>query len=464
MKHPEQKTIKNAHFKILILVLISFYTNAQEFDLNKFKYRYQQYYLLQTNYNLTNKISFNRLDVDNNYRPNTGEVNLNFAGSINGYRIFNLDKKRLTESFNVSIGTYNIYSRSISYGPNGEDWPGNPGILVRNNLMNNIFRANYSKNITKYYDKAFISYGYTGNFNFDKSNQKFKDSTLARRSSQQRLTLGGTIGIGKGRLEFVDDAVAAIFLLEDLQKTGIIDTYTDEQVENIAKGIVKARNTRFIGDSRFQVMDQIAIIDSVCKENQITAKNPLKFYSILYDNYYFNNSFFSRKTGQVIENYVSLDGDYQWFKTIEIPDYEYKSKYVNTNLSYRFNYSNYKQKSQKTERGYSFGISASLRLDSTRYSIISASGTYNYLYQPNSRTYLRLLTTASIYRTNFKDYELNQDTRFFLTNNLRYNRFISRRASLYIDSNLDLGHSAQRSRQGFSINFNINSGISYAFF
>ncbi len=456
--------MKNAHFKTLILALISFYTNAQEFDLNNFKYRYQEYYLLQANYDLTNKLSFKRLGIDHNYRPNTGGVSLNLAGSIAGYRVFNLDEKRLTESFNVRVGTYNIYERSISYGPNGDDWPNNPGLLVKDNIMNNICRADYSKNITKYYDKNFISYGYSGSFNFDKSNQKFKDSTLAISFSFQRLTLGGTIGIGRGRLEYVDDAVAAIFLLEDLQKTGMIDTYTDEQVENIAKGIVKARNTRFIGDSRFQVMDQIAIIDSVCKENQITAKDPLKFYSILYDNYYFNNSFFSRKTGRVIENYVSLDGDYQLLKTITTPDYEYKYKGVNTNLSYRFTYSNYKQKSQKTERGYSFGISASLRLDSTRYSTIQASGTYNYLIQPNSRTYLRLATSASIYRINFKDYALNQETLFFLTSNLRYNRFISRRASLYIDSNLDLSYSEQRRRQGFSVNYNINSGISYSFF
>ena len=102
------------HTIILITVCFAFQLRAQVYDLNKFKYRYQQYYFLQTNYDLANKIDFLKSGIEpNRFFPNVAKVDLNLAGSITGQRFFNLDKKQLFENFNLVAGANNAYEQSF---------------------------------------------------------------------------------------------------------------------------------------------------------------------------------------------------------------------------------------------------------------------------------------------------------------------------------------------------------------
>lgn len=92
--------------------------------------------------------------------------------------------------------------------------------------------------------------------------------------------------IGKGRIEQVEDARQAIYILEGLRKNGIIvNKLTDDEVNEFAKIITLAKNKRQF-DSRIKLIEEIAKVDSfLVANNYVEEKNGAAYYTSIYDNW-----------------------------------------------------------------------------------------------------------------------------------------------------------------------------------
>jgi hypothetical protein len=97
------------------------------------------------------------------------------------------------------------------------------------------------------------------------------------------LTWDVKIGKGKGRLEYVSDAVSAIFLSKDLEKElGV--SYSNEQISKIANSITQIRNQRYL-DTRLGTKSQLKLLDTAIIEYSLNVHHTIDYFAILNDNW-----------------------------------------------------------------------------------------------------------------------------------------------------------------------------------
>jgi hypothetical protein len=113
------------------------------------------------------------------------------------------------------------------------------------------------------------------------------------------------LGSGSGRIENVSDAQHTLFLINDLSKKGILNRgLSNNEINELSKIMTKIKNKRFL-DSRLKLIDEISTIDSFFVQNGLTYTSNAKFFTTLYDNWLYGNSYI-REAGQKIE----LTGSY----------------------------------------------------------------------------------------------------------------------------------------------------------
>ena len=71
------------------------------------------------------------------------------------------------------------------------------------------------------------------------------------------------MSVGKGRIEQVEDARQAIYILENLDKQGVLNRkLTTEEIHAFAQTTTTVKNKRFL-DARLRMIDEITTVDSV---------------------------------------------------------------------------------------------------------------------------------------------------------------------------------------------------------
>ncbi|MBL4653341.1 MAG: hypothetical protein JKY53_10840 [Flavobacteriales bacterium] len=109
---------------------------------------------------------------------------------------------------------------------------------------------------------------------------------------------------GIGRVYESTDARMAMYIVEDLQKKGLINQQPNgETLKEISRLITKIKNNR-VFDSRLKKIYELSMIDSLFQENDIVNKIDAAYFTTVYDNwlYAFTQS---RKNGWEIKiNYT----------------------------------------------------------------------------------------------------------------------------------------------------------------
>lgn len=124
------------------------------------------------------------------------------------------------------------------------------------------------------------------NLYFDKRNEKYKADLYSMKDKNDKFFLFSyiNIGVGKGRIENVEDARLAVYLLDDLQKKGLINqVLSDAEVDEFAKVITLAKNKRQF-DSRVRLIEEITKVDSFLVANgYVEEHNGSAYYTSIYD-------------------------------------------------------------------------------------------------------------------------------------------------------------------------------------
>jgi hypothetical protein len=91
------------------------------------------------------------------------------------------------------------------------------------------------------------------------------------------------VSIGHGRIEPVEDARLAIYILEELTKAGrISDLPADDVIIEMAKEISRIKRSRFL-DSRIRKIKELQVIDSFLVANNIISQNDINYFAVLND-------------------------------------------------------------------------------------------------------------------------------------------------------------------------------------
>jgi hypothetical protein len=230
----------------------------------------------------------------------TNRLDLNFDLNKNGYKslsqIYSLDTtetKQSDLSSSLNLTYYNFR--------NSEKYQGNLLIsasfipLVYKNTMNELKTNRSIINTDFLIQSNSIFFNQKMNFievnpllsyfsSNDRNSQDLSASS-SRDDNDARFTtdISIPVSVGHGRIEPVEDARLAIYILEELSKAGkISDLPAENVIIDMAKEISKIKRKRFF-DSRIKKIEELQVIDSFLVANDIISSNDINYFSILND-------------------------------------------------------------------------------------------------------------------------------------------------------------------------------------
>jgi len=396
------------------MVLFSIKTSVAQnttFKLSDYKNPNYFYQTLDLNFGFNNSLSGNK----NTGTYNSSGKSFSFYSHTGGAysRYINSLKAQgdLSINLNAGVGSGNNNSSYNSDSYNSEAKSNSFGHSESLNLAGLHRFYNQKQNFIEVNGSLSISNSYNSS-----SNKQFLSDTVSsfRENSFKDFgnSISGSFLIGKGRIEQVQDARMAFYLLEDMHRlTREKRPATDEDVLELAKLITSLKYKRFF-DYRLRKIAEITAIDSFMQQKGIVNATDATYFTSLTDNWnYANNP--RRDNGHRL--YIGLDANFGYtyqndYQTNTIPViliYDRTSKHKSAGLFMVLGYSYEKPTSRKWQNSASveggFGIqqhnengtvrndpTAETETDLYTQSFPSAylSGNYGFGYYPTSRTWM----------------------------------------------------------------------------
>lgn len=275
------------------------------------------------------------------------------------------------------------------------------------------------------------------------------------------LELSVPLRVGKGRIERVEDARQAIYILENLSKRKVLSReLTGEEIDAFARVISAVKNKRFF-DARLRLIDEVTAVDSFLVASGALASGGAAYFTTLYD-YWMYGDLFERKSGTEISGgvrpvfyYDKADMDYEDYA---IRDYGTKQLgsgvIADVRLDYEKPTSLYWQHSAYAQLygryNYThFDYDGESWPSTTKRDVYVAglSGSYAFGYYPNSRTNVNFGVRENLTwqkfneRDSYEDYDPFVSSRTDLFLNLYY--YFSPQLRLAAEGNLGYQYSGQ---------------------
>ncbi|MEI6061893.1 MAG: hypothetical protein WCR72_14405 [Bacteroidota bacterium] len=304
--------MKNTRFITFLMVFISAgavkTTTAQStgFKLSDYKNPDYYYQTLDLNFDMNSSMFINNNNTGS--KVTTNHFSLNSGAGAN-YSLFKNSLKTQTEfgtSFNTGLGTsaYNYHHDASR-------------IESKSNSISHFENLNIS-GLKRFYNERQRYFEVNGSvygqniFNSDHNKLMAYDTTTSKNSTEQRqLDHSITLSLlaGSGRIEQVQDARMALYLLEDLQKINREQRLaSDEEVLALAREITLLKYKRFF-DTRLRKIAEISAIDSFLQKKGISGTADAAYFTSLNDNWnYANNPV--RMSGHRI--YLGLETGYSF--------------------------------------------------------------------------------------------------------------------------------------------------------
>ena len=411
--------------------------------------------------------------------PNDSLKNSNLNAQLYSTFSHNKNTRKLISSINLT----GIFSLSSNTDNPSNEVNKEHRSNSSNNLNFNILNRHY------YSSNHFFSYGASSFFTYNMSKDVTGNKSVFSNIYQNNLNIGliPSIGIGIGRIEQVEDARQAIYILEELSKKGVLTRHlTNDEISNLSQQISMVKNKRFL-DSRIHLMEEIASVDSFFVRNSLLNKEDATYYTNLYD-LWMNGANFSRKSGQSFE--VSIIPSGSWDKSKDeylsstqsetFPNSQQNWRYGgNLNLIYNYekpvhlNWQHSVSVSVNGSTGYVNGkYLQSTILNKTSAGGIGLNGSYTLGYYPTTRTNLSV-GISEIFNQNYTKQDIssifdsvgwykshNSTTRFnfsayyYLSRQLRLSGYATLNKYIFKSDNGSINN----------LNAGFSAGLSYAFF
>ena len=436
---------KSKLFGLLIALLLCNVTYGQynNFDLSKYKLPDIKTSRLDFNANLNN-------DYNNEIQQIlTNDTIKEISNVSSGYLDIDYYHFRNSEKYQGSL------SINVGVDPNL-----NKLVYQETTTKDNFLKANisaYSEN--RFFLKNLMFVEADPHVFFITSIEKNKSesdiATLSLRDENDYVAnLSIPISIGYGRIEPVEDARLAIYILEELNKAGRISNLpTDDKIIEMAGTISKIKNKRFF-DTRIRKIREFQVIDSFLVANNIISENDINYFSILNDNWDYANgplreSGFSANIGidndiLISSNKLNITEPTELLRTSKRNEYSIGG-FLNVRYAKPINL--YWQTTAYFQPYYNLGFyrdpeQPDSRTDNTDYNNLGTKigGTIQYL--PNSRTSIiySIGGTCSISNSNYiygmELVNVNLNTNSFSVNQgINVNYYISPRFRIQLNSN-----------------------------
>lgn len=418
---------------LTILFNTSLFAQFENFHLDK--YKVADYKRQELDLNFKTEGNNNRYKIE--YFDTTKQKNEYFDFQINTtYKnLINTRKQQQSIFINTNIApfAYN-YSNTNS----------NTGIGLPRTSKNSVFSiiANLNKKIytkNNYFVglENYTSYEYSRTATNSRS---YNNSTYTRSKeilTTNRLYQSFSISFGKGRIENVEDARLAIFILEDLLKNNkLVKELSESEIQDFATKITQLKNKRFF-DTRIRKKQEIQVVDSFLRNNNFVNSQDAIYFTTIFDNWNFSNNPIRQSGSRISLNYIP----YLTYSKNGGEDY-HKNFSSQFNQSIEVAYTIAKPINLKWQRDISIQagfnhsyLRESISYDSKRNSYY-ANLVVTYGYYPNSRSYYTIDLYGRLFKT-FKSENSSKSLDRSFSFNLNAFYFISEQFLLSANAGLN---------------------------
>ncbi len=369
------------------------------FSLNSSGYNINQYYL---NYYSSSYGSGygNYYESSNRYKHNSlyGYTNLQYNHMRNNSSVQQISQISLNLAGHKSKSEDGTTDKSID----------SDRYLYSYLRVNKVYRWYYS-------GKNFLGIHADGHYNY--YNSKYEDiergedydnkSTTKKIDHDLEITV--PIKLGKGRIEQVQDAVRALYMVDALQKTGSVKaTLSNDEITELASFIAQLRRQRYF-DYRLQRIREYTALDSFLRENEILEKSDVEYYAALSDMWLYAN-IPARGNGYRVSLNINPTYAFDYYENDE-QDVIQKKQFQKVAFQAEFTYEKpvnlkWQQsahlyieaaplKTKYEKKGYDF-------LTSQKSLAMQANGSYGFGYYPNTRTQINLSALGVYTQVNYQ--------------------------------------------------------------
>jgi hypothetical protein len=230
------------------------------------------------------------------------------------------------------------------------------------------------------------------------------DNNLLNHNNGKSYQVSGTgfvgIGVGKGRIEQVQDYRQAILIMEELRKRGSLKKEpTDDDIIEFAGTVSQLKNVRFF-DSRKRKEEDLTEIDSVLRSKDLISTNDISYFVGLEDMWTYGG-IQERLYGNQIKFILAPEVNLYRFGE---PGIEPIVSNKNFSLKNVINFTSKKPVSLKLQRDFEIELFSELsdfykiwvEENSQKSFYSNVRGKFLIGYYPNTRTYFNLYLDAGI--------------------------------------------------------------------
>ncbi|MGN6399233.1 MAG: hypothetical protein ACTHMD_02195 [Flavisolibacter sp.] len=219
-------------------------------------------------------------------------INVNFSGSINNTKAVDLTQKKDRNfyllpsrfSYNGFVSTdKRTHATSLSFTPSFLYYnTNNDGSSSKSRTLQ--YNLSWYNN-DRFYKNSKWFFELGNQLTNMWENNREKDTVLNNRYRSMQLEDKISFGFGKGRIEMVQDAQMALYILNDLQEQGLLqDRVTPEVAGNFAKLITNINNKR-VFDTRKRRVYELTQIDSFLRSSGLLNRTDIRHFTIINDNW-----------------------------------------------------------------------------------------------------------------------------------------------------------------------------------
>jgi len=246
----------------------------------------------------------------------TKDLRNNFIGNMNAsyHAIKNSSNFQGEQRYSLSFGAKSSKTTKTFESPNSENIQKN----YSQALLADVYSANRFYNRRKQFFAIDIRFVGLLNNDLRKYSEDTKSYPFKNKyqSKEYQVEVDIPLLVGIGRIEEVQDARLAVYILDDLQRAGDLARDPDnEDVMAFATFITETKNQRFF-DSRIRKIEEITAVDSFLIVRGLKGKSDASYYTLLNDNWD-NASGPQRSTGRrfsmgLVPN-LSADKNKYWY-------------------------------------------------------------------------------------------------------------------------------------------------------
>jgi hypothetical protein len=327
-------------FLFTILFISSLINNGfgqyNNFDLSDYKLPDLKRKSLDTYFNLSGNNGTIKFNTTYNGDVRNQKINSNaFDGNIllNYSSLINSPSLQRESSLSTQLAAQNVQQKAFStdldygYGYGGYEY----GYSYSNydyEKLQKSFHYNpairYSLTNRNYYRPNFFNEtDLVVNYRFNRMKNTRKDETIYYTDTRtiNSLAVYVPLKIGIGRIEPVQDARHALYILDELKKANRLSAdLSTEEIIHLARHISQLKNERFF-DTRVRQMQEIESIDSFMVANNYVAQHDARYFTTLTDIWMYGNQP-QRNSGTRISAALYPGYSFANYKNISEGDFE----------------------------------------------------------------------------------------------------------------------------------------------